>query len=184
MATRANVKTETDASNARTKTRNLWGSKPNWFDYLLSLGCVLLFTAVILALLGGREQFSIFPFTYYIHFSTLLIALALTPLMLLREKGTPTHRKMGYVWLSAMLVTSIVSLFIRDINSGSFSPIHILSVMTILQCWRIWTNARSGNHHGHRRQVYILITFALLLAGFFTFQFDRLFDRWLSMAFA
>jgi uncharacterized membrane protein len=164
------------------KDRQLWGYKPSWIDYLLSALSLALVTAVVLAIWGGWEQMSLFPATYFVHFGTILIMLALNPVILLSEKGTPRHRLIGKVWLASMVTTAIVSLFIRDINDGGFSPIHILSVFALLGSWGIYSSARKGDHVKHRRHVYNLIVGALLIAGFFTFQFDRLFDRWLSMA--
>lgn len=162
--------------------RTFWHYTPNLFDYALSLGCLVLLAFSGLAIWGGRADWHLFPATYFLHFGTLAIALAITPVMLIRPKATLAHRRLGYVWLAAMVTTATVSLFIRDINNGSLSPIHILSFATLFQSWRILANARAHNHVRHRREVYFLVTFALLTAGFFTFQFNRLFDIWLAAA--
>ncbi len=179
MATQAEADT---ASKPNMKERQLWGYKPSWFDYLLSVLSVALVAAVALAVWGGWEQMSLFPATYFVHFGTIILMLALNPFILLCEKGTPRHRLIGKIWLVTMIVTAAVSLLIRDINDGGFSPIHILSIFAFYGSWRIYSSARKGDHKSHRRHVYTLIIGALLIAGFFTFQFDRLFDRWLGMA--
>lgn len=167
----------------RTPARpTFWEYTPNLFDYALAVGCLILLATAGLAIWGGRADWHRLPATYFFHFGTLAIALAITPVVLARPKATLAHRRLGYVWLGAMVSTSIISLFIRDINNGSFSPIHILSFATLVQSWRILANARNHNHVAHRRQVYILVTLALLTAGFFTFQFNRLFDMWLTAA--
>jgi uncharacterized membrane protein len=180
MATQAEA--GSDHKTKAPKEQQLWGYKPSWFDYLLSALSLALVAAVALAIYGGWEQMSLFPATYFIHFGTILIMLALNPIILLSEKGTPRHRLIGKLWLVSMVATAIVSFFIRDINDGGFSPIHILSVFALLGSWGIYSSARKGNHKRHRLHVYNLVVGALLIAGFFTFQFDRLFDRWLGMA--
>ncbi len=159
----------------------LWNSRPNAFEYALAAGCVAMLGAMLLAIARGQAQWAALPFTYWIHFGTLMVALILTPIMLLRRRGTGSHRIMGITWLVMMVTTALVSLFIRDINDGGFSLIHLLSVLTLYVSWRIWRSARTHQHVAHRGQVRGIVLGALLIAGFFTFQFDRLFDRWLSM---
>jgi len=80
-----------------------------------------------------------------------------------------------------MVTTAVDTFFIRDINDGGFSPIHLLSILTLFVCWRIVATARKGNHAAHRKHVHGIILGALLIAGFFTFMFNRLFAVWIGM---
>lgn len=164
-----------------TRRRTLWSYRPGATDYLLSAGCLAMLAAMSLAVWRGREQLAALPFTYPLHFGTLAIALALTPILLLRAKGDKYHRYMGYVWLSAMVVTAVDTFFIRDINAGGFSLIHLLSVFVLFVSWRIWATARAGNHVAHRRHVHGVVLGGLLIAGFFTFMFNRLFAQWIAL---
>ncbi len=181
MATQADAD---KATKPQSKDRQLWGYKPSWLDYLLSALSYVLLAAIGLAIWGGWGEMRLFPITFFAHFATIILLLALNPFILLCEKGTPRHRLLGKIWLVTMIVTAVVSLFIREINQGGFSPIHILSVFAFWGSWQIYSSARKGDHKSHRRHVYTLIIGALLIAGFFTFQFNRLFDRWLAMAFS
>jgi uncharacterized membrane protein len=162
-------------------SRKLWGYKPGTMDYFLSAVCVAMLAAMALAIWRGREQLSLVPITYPIHFGTLAIALALTPMLLLRTKGDRLHRILGYAWITAMVTTAIDTFFIKDINDGQFSPIHILSVLTLYVSWRIVASARKGDHVAHRKHIHGIVIGALLIAGMFTFMFNRLFDVWLNL---
>ena len=78
-----------------------------------------------------------------------------------------------------MLATAIDSLFLRITNPGGFSIIHVLSAWTLIQVPIIVASARNHNVKRHRRAVRGMVTGALLIAGFFTFPFDRLLGHWL-----
>lgn len=162
-------------------SRKLWGFRPGFMEYLMAVGCVGMLVALVLATWRGRTEMAQLPITYPLHFGTLFIALVLTPIMLLRAKGDRFHRAMGYAWVAAMVTTAIVSLFIRDLNDGQFSLIHILSVLTLVITFLIVRSARRGDHVAHRKHVTGIVLGGLLIAGFFTFMFNRLFDQWLSL---
>jgi uncharacterized membrane protein len=44
---------------------------------------------------------------------------------------------------------------------------------------RVWLTARAHNVVGHRATVRGLVTGALIIAGYFTFPFDRMLGHWL-----
>lgn len=163
------------------QSQKLWGYKPGPMDFLLSAGCIAMLVAMTLAIWRGQDQLTQLNFKYPLHFGTLAIALAITPVMLLRAKGDRLHRTLGYIWITAMVVTAIDATFIRDINDGGFSLIHLLVPLTLFTSWRIVASARAGNHAAHRKHVHGIVIGALLVAGFFTFMFDRLFARWIAL---
>jgi uncharacterized membrane protein len=78
-----------------------------------------------------------------------------------------------------MALTAALSFGIRGINEGGFSLIHILSAWTLIQVPLIVWRARRHEHAKHRLAVRGMVIGALLVAGFFTFPFDRLMGRWL-----
>ncbi|ANU06975.1 DUF2306 domain-containing protein [Paraurantiacibacter namhicola] len=172
----------TQATSPKAAQSNkLWGYVPQAMDYILSAACLAMLGAMALAIWRGQDQLAQLPLTYPLHFGTLAIALALTPVLLLRAKGDKAHRVMGYVWIAAMVITAVDTFFIRDINDGNFSLIHLLSVLTLFVCWRIVSSARAGDHVAHRGHVRGIVIGALLVAGFFTFMFNRLFAIWIAM---
>lgn len=152
---------------------------PNTYERVLSVGAVILLIAVATALYKGRSHWSSVPSNIWAHLITILIAVALTPFMLLRQRGTTSHRQLGWVWASGMVLTALASLLVRNANHGGFSIIHMLSIWTLFQVPLIIWSARTHNLTRHRRSVHAMVTGALLIAGFFTFPFDRLLGHWL-----
>ena len=149
------------------------------FERALAAGAALILAAMIVAVARGYAEWSRVPTTVWLHLGTIAVALALTPLMLLRRRGDPAHRILGWVWAGAMLLTAAVSFSIRGIGHGGFSIIHLLSVWTLLQVPLIVWAARTHRVARHRRAVRGMVAGALLIAGFFTFPFDRLLGHWL-----
>ncbi len=152
---------------------------PALFDKLLAAGAALLAVAVMIAVAKGVSQGALVPASVWWHVGTIYIALLLTPVMMLRRRGDRLHRTLGYVWVVAMFATAAISFDIRGINRGEFSLIHILSAYTLLQAPLIVWRARQHNHAVHRRSVRLMALGALLIAGFFTFPFNRLMGMWL-----
>lgn len=67
-----------------------------------------------------------------IHLTTALVALALGTTVLLRRKGTASHKAMGRVWVALIVVAAVSSFWIRDLGDGSLSAIHLLSAWTLV----------------------------------------------------
>jgi len=102
-----------------------------------------------------------------IHVAAAVTALAAGLLVLLLRKGTPVHLAIGRLWVGLMLVTAIGSFWITGLWPGHFSPIHLLSALTIGSlAFAVWYRRR-GNIRGHARTM--LFTFAGLVGtGAFT----------------
>lgn len=98
------------------------------------------------------------------HVFTVVIALVLGPVQFALPKGTALHRVVGWIWAGAMLATAIATLFIRDMNDGSFSPIHIFSAMTFIGVpLSVWL-AATGRVASHTRSM-IGLYIGLVIAG-------------------
>jgi uncharacterized membrane protein len=98
------------------------------------------------------------------HVATIVLALLLGPVQFALPKGTRAHRVIGWIWVSAMGATAIASLFIRDMNHGGFSPIHIFSAMTLIGLPMGIAAARSGRKHAHQRAM-IGLYIGVVIAG-------------------
>lgn len=153
---------------------------PDRFERLLAIGAAAMLAFVIAAVVRGRAHWHEVPPVIWPHLLTILIGLGLTPVMLLRRRGDRRHRFLGWVWATAMVLTALSSLFIRLVNHGGFSIIHILSAWTLLQVPIIVLAARRHDIDRHRRAVRGMVLGALLIAGFFTFPFGRLLGSWLQ----
>ena len=149
------------------------------YEKMLAAAAAILLAFVIVAVARGRPEWALIPAIIWAHLATIVIALALTPVMLLRRRGDQAHRQLGRVWAASMVLTAFLSLFVRLSNHGGFSLIHILSVYTLIQVPLLVWFARQHNIRRHRRAVRAMVTGALLIAGFFTFPFGRLLGHWL-----
>ena len=152
---------------------------PSLIDKFLAAASLVLLLFVLAAIARGRQEWSQVPPIVWGHMATILTALALTPLMLLRRRGDRLHRRLGWVWAAAMALTALMSFGIRDINDGQFSPIHILSAFTLIMVPFLVIAARRHQHARHRGMVRGMVAGALLVAGFFTFPLNRLIGHWL-----
>lgn len=153
--------------------------QPERIDRFLAVAAVLLLAAVLLAIFRGYAEWGRVPPVIWLHIGTVLAGVGLTPVMLLRRRGDPTHRALGWVWSAALFLTALVSMFIRVTYPGHFSIIHVLSVFTMVQVPIIVGSARAHNVARHRRAVRGMVIGALLIAGFFTFTSGRLLEHWL-----
>jgi uncharacterized membrane protein len=151
---------------------------PDLYERMLAGGSILLLVAVAAAIARGASQWASVPAMVWVHLATIMLALALTPLLLLQKRGSRRHRQLGWAWAIAMYSTAVASLFVRE-NNGGFSWIHLLSLLTLVTVPMLVGAARKHKVALHRMAVRCLVTCALLLAGFFTFPFNRMLGRWL-----
>lgn len=109
-----------------------------------------------------------------------MMVLALTPFQFfILRKGSPEHRCLGYFWLFAMAVVALTSFFIRStlaMSFNGFSPIHLLSVLTIFSIGSAIMLARRGKIAAHRKTL-IALTVSFLIAGVFTLAPHRIMGR-------
>ena len=152
---------------------------PETYDRVLAAAAVVLLAAVAVSIWRGRAEWSQLPPVLWAHIGTIVLAVGLTPIMLLRRRGDRLHRQLGWVWSAAMTLTALSTFGIRGLNGGAVSLIHILSLWTLLQVPLIVWSARTHDIARHRGAVRGMVTGALIIAGIFTFPFDRLMGRWL-----
>ena len=164
---------------APAPARSTLSLKPDLLDRILSAAAMVLLAFVLTALWRGRAEWGEVPAFVWGHIATILIATTLTPVMLMRRRGDRLHRRLGWVWVAAMAATAVLTFGIRGLNRGSLSWIHILSAWTLVQVPLIVWTARTHRHRHHRNAVRGTAAGALLIAGIFTFPFDRLLGRWL-----
>ncbi len=152
---------------------------PDRFDRILAGAALVLLAAVATAIWRGRAEWPELPLVLQGHILTIIVAVALTPLMLLRRRGNRLHRRLGWVWAAAMAGTAALSFGVRELSGGALGFIHILSAWTLIQVPVIVWAARSHDVAHHRGAVRGMVTGALIIAGAFTFPFERLMGRWL-----
>ncbi len=113
-----------------------------------------------------------------LHAAAAILALLFGALVLFRRKGDGPHRVLGRLWVGLMAVVALTSFFIWTIRLwGLFSPIHLLSILTLVMLWRGVAAARRRNIGLHRRTMQLTYVFALLVTGLFTFYPGRIMYR-------
>jgi len=112
-----------------------------------------------------------------LHVAAATVALVIGVVLLAGVKGNTVHRTLGWLWAIAMATVAISSIFIRNINHGSFSLIHLFTGWTIIILPMALYAARTHNVAAHRARMTGLFVGALLIAGMFTFYPGRLMWR-------
>ncbi len=151
---------------------------PNIFERALAGGAAAMCVVVVMALVRGHAHWGEAPALVWLHLATIVVALGLTPLMLLRRRGDGLHRMLGYIWVASMTATAALSFGIY--GKGGWSAIHLLSAFTLVQAPLIAWHAHRHNVIAHRTTVQMVVLGALLIAGAFTFPFGRMLGRWLA----
>ena len=84
-------------------------------------------------------------------------------------KGTLPHRTIGWIWVLLMASVAISSFWIHTIRLvGPFSPIHLLSIFTLIMVPLAVWRAHKHRVADHRRIMIMTFTGALVIAGLFT----------------
>ena len=74
----------------------------------------------------------VFEMFIWVHFIAAVLAIMLGLINLVSEKGTLQHRMVGWFWLIIMSFVAVSSFWIREINGGDFSWIHLLTIWAII----------------------------------------------------
>ncbi|PWR23619.1 DUF2306 domain-containing protein [Zavarzinia compransoris] len=110
-----------------------------------------------------------------IHAFGALLAFGIGIGILFGPKGTVPHRFMGWLWVLIMTAVAISAFWVQELRIiGPFSPIHLLSILTLAGLPKLVLAARRHDVRAHRRMVYILFFGALVVAGAFTFLPGRI----------
>jgi uncharacterized membrane protein len=110
-----------------------------------------------------------------VHAFAAMAAFALGIVQLTAPKGTLPHRTMGWIWVTLMALIALSSFFIHEIKLiGPFSPIHLLSIFTLVMLPLAVVRARRHEVQKHRRSMIGIFIGALVVAGAFTFVPGRI----------
>jgi uncharacterized membrane protein len=113
-----------------------------------------------------------------LHACAAMLAFFLGAVVLFRRKGDAPHRKLGMSWVSLMVIVSLTSFFIWEIRLfGLFSPIHGLSVLTLVGLWQAVRFVRQRMIKAHMRTMQMLYLLGLAITGWFTFMPGRIMNR-------
>jgi len=147
-------------------------------DRTLGYASIAMLALVVAALFRGRAHWGEPPASIWFHLGLVLAALILTPVMLVRRKGSESHRLLGYAWVALLLAIAIEGFFI-PLQGRSWSPIWLISIFVLVQSPRLVIQARRHDMIAHRRTVRGMVIGAFLVAGLFTLPFGRMLGNWL-----
>ena len=110
-----------------------------------------------------------------IHAACAFLALIIGAIQLSRTKGDWLHRIMGRTWVAFMAVVARSSFFIWTIRLWwLFSPIHLISIFTLVMLWLGVRFARRGDIKHHMRVMELMYFLALIVTGLLTFLPGRI----------
>jgi len=113
-----------------------------------------------------------------LHTFAAIEALFLGAIQFFLPKGTAIHKLLGRIWVATIAIVAITSFFIHTIKLvGPFSPIHLLSILTLYTLVESIVAIRAGNVRKHKRGMIIVYALGLVLAGLFTLTPGRVLYR-------
>lgn len=113
-----------------------------------------------------------------IHLVTVIPAISLGAYVILFRKGGRLHKLLGRIWLSIMFVTAIATIFIRNVNDGQFSWIHLFTLLTFIAVPQAIITARQGKIEAHKKHLRNFFIGALIIAGLTSFSPGRTMWQW------
>jgi uncharacterized membrane protein len=109
-----------------------------------------------------------------LHLTGVAAALVVGVVLLAGVKGSRPHRVLGWTWVLAMGLVAASSLFIRIVNHGQLSWIHLFTGWTLIALPMGVAFARRHRVAHHARTMTGLFIGGLVVAGLFTFLPGRL----------
>jgi uncharacterized membrane protein len=109
------------------------------------------------------------PVAIQVHVLAAISAFVVGAVQMMAPKGTFPHRAVGWMWVGLMLTVAASSFFVHTIRLwGPWSPIHLLSIFTLIMLPLAVLRAHQHNVRGHQRAMIGLFVGALVIAGGFT----------------
>jgi uncharacterized membrane protein len=104
-----------------------------------------------------------------VHAFAAITAFLLGVVQLAAPKGTLPHRALGWIWVGLIVSVALSSFWIHQIRLiGPWSPIHLLSLFTLVALpLGVWM-AHRHRVADHRRIMILIFSGALVIAGLFT----------------
>jgi len=115
-----------------------------------------------------------------IHMIAAIVSLVIGGVVFFNPKGTSKHKVLGKTWVILMVIIALTSFFISELKTwGPFSPIHLLSVLTLFTLAVSIKAIRRGDVKRHKSAMLGLYWGGLVLAGLFTLMPGRIINRML-----
>jgi uncharacterized membrane protein len=154
------------------------GIAPEPLDRALGFAAIAMLAIVLAAIGRGHGHWGEPPAVVWGHLALVIAALGLTPVMMLRAKGSDSHRLLGTIWVVLLVAIAVEGFFI-PLHGRSFSPIWLISLFVL---WRVPTAFLAARRHQiarHRAAMRGTVIGAFVVAGLFTLPFGRMLGTWL-----
>ena len=119
----------------------------------------------------------------YLHLATVVPAFFIATYILMARKGTPKHKLLGKIYVTLMLVTAFVTLFMQAVVGPTFLNhfgfIHLLSLLVFVTVPRAIFAIRRGDVAAHKKHMVGLYIGALLIAGTLAMMPGRMMHLWI-----
>ncbi|UZD21353.1 DUF2306 domain-containing protein [Algoriphagus halophytocola] len=106
------------------------------------------------------------------HLATVVPCIFLGAYLLFAKKGGLTHRNLGALYMSLMLITAVIALFIEaQVGDRLFNHFGYIHLFCLLVFWTVPTaflSIKKGKVKTHQRKMILLYVGAIILAGGFT----------------
>ena len=104
-----------------------------------------------------------------VHAFAAMAAFAIGLIQFAAPKGTLPHRTLGWIWVGLMALVALSSFWLHTIRLvGPWSPIHLLSIFTLVMLPLAVWKAHTHQVAAHRRIMILIFSGALVVAGLFT----------------
>lgn len=109
----------------------------------------------------------------YAHLWTVVPCVFMGAYLLFAKKGGLLHRKLGIVYMTLMVTTAVIALFMEArVGPRLLNHFGYLHLFSLLVLWTVPTaliQVKKGNIKNHQRKMILLYVGAIGIAGGFTF---------------
>ena len=113
----------------------------------------------------------------FVHLLTVVPCVFIGAYLLVAKKGGKIHRKLGIVYMTLMVTTAVIALFMEArVGPRLFNHFGYLHLFSLLVLWTVPTaliQVKKGNIKSHQRKMILLYVGAIGIAGGFTFVLGR-----------
>ncbi|MCL7764995.1 DUF2306 domain-containing protein [Polaribacter sp. Z014] len=113
-----------------------------------------------------------YKYLMYSHLITVIPCIFMGAYLLALRKGTPFHKLLGKIYMSLMMITAIITLFMPAYVGpqllNHFGYIHLFSFLTIYSVPTAIFAVKKGQIKKHKLKMIFLYFGAIVIAGGFT----------------
>ena len=118
------------------------------------------------------------PLAVQIHVATVIPAFFIgTWQIFASHKGSPPHRRVGYIYLALMTATAVTALFVHQINPSGLLGLSWIHIFVLITLWGVVSalyGARTHNVRLHKHSMIGVYAGGLLIAGGLAFAPGRI----------